>query len=127
MNSIFLKNTDNMETEKMTVQVQQVRLHIMEMEQSIDVQVNRPVIIGRSDNRSQVDVDLTQFGGFRLGLSRQHLRLAPGGHTIIATDLQSRNGTKLNGVAMRPMQDYVLANGDILQLSGLDIQVAFIG
>lgn len=101
-----------------------IQLTIQDTGESVEVLVNRPIIIGRSDVGSEVDIDLTSAGGYRLGISRQHVRLTTEGNAIVAMDLQSRNGTRLNGETMRPMQPYHLRDGDILQMSSLGLRVS---
>ena len=118
-----LDNASFMDTEKMMFLPHQVRLVIGHTSECVEVFVTRPIIIGRSDDGSAVDVDLTHKGGYRMGISRQHMQLAPAGENIIATDLNSRNGSKINGQSMRPMQAYAIHSGDTLQLSGLDLHI----
>ena len=115
------------DTEKMMILPRHVRLVISTTSEHVEVFVTRPIIIGRSDDGKEVDVDLTLKGGYRLGISRQHMQLAPAGENITATDLNSRNGSKINGESMRPMQPYPIHTGDTLQLSGLDLHVRSIG
>ena len=116
-------NNSMMDTEKMVFLPHQVRLVVGHTSEFVEVFVTRPIIIGRSDDDSAVDVDLTHQGGYRLGISRQHMQLAPAGANIVATDLNSRNGSKINGQSMRPMQAYPIQSGDTLQLSGLDLHI----
>lgn len=122
-NNQAFNNTNMMETEKLAFLPRRVRLIISETNEAVEVMVNRPIILGRNDGNKPVDVDLTPKGGYRLGISRQHMRLAPAGEKIVATDLDSRNGSKINGQPMRPMHNYVIHTGDVLQLSGLDIYI----
>ena len=118
-----LNDNSMMDTEKMMFLPHQVRLVVGHTSEFVEVFVTRPIIIGRSDDDSAVDVDLTHKGGYRLGISRKHMQLAPAGENIVATDLNSRNGSKINGQAMRPMQSYTIHTGDTLQLSGLDLHI----
>ena len=127
LNNHSLNKASLMDTEKMMSLPRQVRLVIGETGECVEVFVSRPIIIGRSDEDKQVDVDLTHKGAYRLGLSRQHMQLAPAGENIVATDLNSRNGSKINGQSMCPMQPYAIHSGDTLQLSGLDLHVRSIG
>ena len=116
-------NPQLFDTEKMSFPPRHVRFVVEETNEMVEVFVSRPIIIGRSDTNSPVDVDLTHKGGYRLGISRQHLALMPAGTAVVATDLDSRNGSKLNGEAMNPKQHYVIHSGDTLQLSGLNLHI----
>lgn len=64
------------------------------------------VVVGRS---SACDIHLPDQA-----VSRQHIRLTCRGGTWLATDLGSRHGTSLGGVALRKDESAPLANGDTL-------------
>ncbi len=76
------------------------------------------VLIGRTDPVSRVfpDVDLTPHGGYEAGVSRKHCRIIKQGEQFFVEDLQSTNGTKLNGRFIPPNQPQPLKDGDILEL-----------
>lgn len=76
------------------------------------------VVIGRSDpaTNTLVDVDLTSLGGIAGGVSRQHARLMFVQNTWTIEDLDSTNGTRLNGVPLRPYEPQPLHDGDQVQL-----------
>lgn len=60
--------------------------------------------IGKGD---QADVILKN-----LGISRMHARITCRGDHCFLTDLNSRNGTSLNGVLLNPEEEQLLADGD---------------
>jgi len=72
------------------------------------------VVIGRSDpaTNTLVDVDLTSLGGVSGGVSRQHARLVFARNAWTIEDLESTNGTYLNGVPLRPFEPQPLRDGD---------------
>ncbi len=76
------------------------------------------VLIGRADPVSRVfpDVDLTPHGGYEAGVSRKHCRIIKQGDQFFVEDLQSTNGTKLNGRFIPPNQPQPLKDGDTLEL-----------
>ncbi|MDW8028914.1 MAG: zinc ribbon domain-containing protein [Armatimonadota bacterium] len=76
------------------------------------------VLIGRADPVSRVfpDVDLTPHGGYEAGVSRKHCRIIKQGDQFFIEDLQSTNGTKLNGRFITPNQPQPLNDGDVLEL-----------
>src|SRR5919206_2309216 len=55
-------------------------------------------------------------------VSADHLEIAPKGAAVMATDLDSRNGTLLNGERLeRPRR---LRNGDVVQIGRFRLEVA---
>lgn len=81
------------------------------------------VLIGRADPVSRVfpDVDLTPHGGYEAGVSRKHCRILKQGDQFLVEDLQSTNGTKLNGQFIPPNQPRPLKDGDVLELGVLKV------
>ncbi len=75
------------------------------------------VLIGRADPVSRVfpDVDLTPHGGHEAGVSRRHCRIFRQGDQFFVEDLQSTNGTRLNGQFIPPNQPRPLNDGDVLE------------
>lgn len=61
-------------------------------------------MIGKS---SQMDIVLKA-----IGVSRIHARITCRGDNCFLTDLNSRNGTRLNGVLLKPEEEQILADGD---------------
>ncbi len=70
-------------------------------------------------------VDLTVFGGYKLGVSRMHAELVLRGHSLRLVDLGSTNGTFVNGTRLLPREQRGLNNGDTLQLGNLIMRVVF--
>jgi predicted component of type VI protein secretion system len=55
-------------------------------------------------------------------VSADHLEIAPKGAAVMATDLDSRNGTLLNGQRLeRPRR---LRNGDVIQIGGVRLELS---
>ncbi len=72
------------------------------------------LLIGRSEH---CDVTLDDDA-----VSADHLEIAPKGAAVMATDLDSRNGTLLNGDRLeRPRR---LRNGDVIQVGRFRLEVA---
>jgi pSer/pThr/pTyr-binding forkhead associated (FHA) protein len=69
------------------------------------------------------DIDLSPFGAEKYGVSRIHAEvlLKPDGIFII--DLDSANGTKVNGTQIETVTPVHLRHGDIIQLGGLSVQL----
>jgi hypothetical protein len=78
-------------------------------------------IVGRADPVSKFfpDVDLTPYGALDHGVGRRHLRLFVQSGQIMAEDLDTTNGTLLNGQKLVAKQPQPLHTGDQLQLGKL--------
>jgi len=82
-------------------------------------------LIGRSDRKARlfVDVDITGTDGQTYGVSRRHARMHfLNGHFLLE-DLESLNGTYLNGRKLRPYLPEVLHDGDEIKLGSLVLKV----
>ncbi len=81
------------------------------------------VLIGRADPVSRVfpDVDLTPHGGYEAGVSRRHCRIFRQGDQFFVEDLQSTNGTKVNGQFIPPNRPHPLKDGDVLELGAFKV------
>jgi pSer/pThr/pTyr-binding forkhead associated (FHA) protein len=95
------------------------------LEQTIVVSTGQSVILGRSDenNPNEVNIDLRPFGASDKSVSRRHARLHRTSSIIYITDLNSRNGTFLNGERLSPHQSRILRDEDEVQLGRLVFRV----
>jgi hypothetical protein len=86
------------------------------------------VVIGRRDpiTEQAPEIDLDQFAGYRMGVSRRHaiMRLMNGSLTLL--DLGSANGTYLNGKRLKPREPEVLLENDIMRLGQIVMTVKFV-
>jgi hypothetical protein len=85
------------------------------------------VILGRKrDETAEEDfINLSVYQAYSLGVSRQHVRINYGDDGYRVEDLNSVNGTWLNGNRLESGQDYLLRRGDHLQLGELMMFVYF--
>jgi pSer/pThr/pTyr-binding forkhead associated (FHA) protein len=83
------------------------------------------VILGRLDATRAVfpDVDLTNEGGLTSGVSRRHARIFRAGNSVAIEDLDSLNGTFLNGERLVPKIPYPMSDGDEVQIGTLTLVV----
>ena len=81
------------------------------------------MVIGRSDPIRNLypDVDMTNYGGDKGGVSRTHARLILQGPQMYIEDLNSTNFTFINKQKLRPGQRYPLKNGDEIRLGLLTV------
>ena len=80
--------------------------------------------LGR-DGADKPDLDLTLYGGLEKGVSRRHALIDNALGNAILIDLESRNGTYLNGQPITPHLPYILHTGDEIRLGSLAIHVYF--
>jgi len=72
------------------------------------------------------DIDLTPYNAYESGVSRLHavIRVREDGRVTI-TDLDSSNGTRVNGIKLPPNRPQQLRHGDMVSLGKLAFQVLF--
>ncbi|GAB4453666.1 MAG: hypothetical protein Kow0031_35860 [Anaerolineae bacterium] len=106
----------------------QVCLRIGPDRQLIQFQLSESVCIGRLDPGQDIfpDIDLTQFNLEAKAVSRRHVRLFVEDTVVMVEDLDSLNGTFLNGQRLPPFLSVPLSNGDNLRLSSLQMEVSFL-
>lgn len=85
------------------------------------------IVLGRRDpiTNATPDVDLTPFAGYRMGVSRRHAAILLAGNNLHLTDLDSSNGTFLNGQRLAPNRPYTLHDGDEVRLGQLVMGIRF--
>lgn len=81
------------------------------------------LIIGRGDPTKnwQPDVDLRNYGGQALGVSRLHAAIKQHENGIYLIDLFSFNGTFINEIMLFPYQPQPVGQGDTIRIGQLKI------
>lgn len=82
--------------------------------------------VGRSltSDLQQNSVDLSPFGAREKGVSRRHIKIVDRDRLTYVADLNSSNGTWLNGRRLIAYNEYLLHDGDELRLGLLKIRVS---
>lgn len=104
-------------------------LYVLDHGVVLEFPLAQPVVLGRRDRPGapgQADVDLTPFNAQENGVSRQHVVIAVQNGRVSIKDLNSMNGTFLNGYVLQPLHSYRLRHGDELTLGRLSFQVSFV-
>lgn len=85
------------------------------------------VVFGRAkDNEGPtVDVDLSSYQAAEKGVSRVHAAFEIVGRNLMVTDLNSSNGTFLNGQRLAPHQRRIVRDSDEVRLGELMIYISF--
>ena len=105
----------------------EIAVYVAEEEEAQLVNLTREVVLGRygakvADAATPV-FDLTNFGAMEYGVSRKHALLRRLGSDIVIIDLESTNGTWLNGVQLNPNQPVMLKSSDKILLARLMLQI----
>lgn len=102
-------------------------LHIRDAPESVTLQPQKRILLGRSDTTSiqSPDCDLTPYGALEKGVSRIHAAIVRNDDTLTLMDMGSSNGTHLNGQRLLPEQPRVLRDGDELRLGKLVAHIYF--
>jgi len=94
-----------------------------------------PIIVSKKEERITIGravpgsesplVDLMEYGAGMLGISRIHAAITPSEHGYMIEDMNSTNGTWLNGVRLMPHAPSMLHNGDKLRLGEMSLFIYF--
>jgi pSer/pThr/pTyr-binding forkhead associated (FHA) protein len=93
-----------------------------------DVATAEEIVIGRKprDRDPNVTVQLDEHDGHKYGVSRYHaMIIAMQGHLTLR-DLDSVNGTLLNGQRCVKLHSYVLRSGDVISLGQMQLTIEFL-
>lgn len=84
--------------------------------------------VGRSStvNTRRIDIDMELYDKGYFGVSRFHAMIIPDSqHGLIIKDMQSTNGTYINGKKLKANETYPLADGDFVKFGNLKVQLFF--
>lgn len=92
-----------------------------------NLRLAKDIVVGRGTNpdSNTVKVDLDNVGGSNNGVSRNHAYVQLIDGCVSVRDLNSTNGTFLNGAELYPMRNYALENGDVLTLGKVQLKINF--
>ncbi|MBN1202549.1 MAG: FHA domain-containing protein [Anaerolineae bacterium] len=93
----------------------------------IMVQVKEELVLGRlsAHDGGITYINLTAYGAADRGVSRRHARLLRDGSAIYLMDLNSTNGTHLNGDPLPSGVEQRIRDGDEIMLGRLKVYVYF--
>lgn len=104
-----------------------LRFHLIDHDQTIDAVLRDEIVMGRTVEGQIVtpNIDLSSFDAYEEGVSRLHAILKLENGQIKLVDLNSSNGTRINGQKVMPQIENLLRNGDLLTLGKLRLQILF--
>ncbi|HLU11774.1 MAG TPA: FHA domain-containing protein [Oceanobacillus sp.] len=91
----------------------------------LDTPTVQGYILGRSDEHSDFapDVDLANYGARDKGVSRRHAALVRYHGRLHILDLNSVNGTFLNGTRLLSDNPYPVSAGDEIRIGTLNLRI----
>lgn len=91
------------------------------------VSTAREIALGRRSRPAdpEVTVDLQEHGGVEAGVSRYHAMIVVVKGVLYLRDLNSVNGTFLNGHRLVPIASYPVKNGDVITLGELSLTLEY--
>jgi pSer/pThr/pTyr-binding forkhead associated (FHA) protein len=94
---------------------------------TVAVKLKERITIGRSGTEGeQPDLDFSSFAALDKGMSRLHAAFLYQEEHIFLEDLNSTNGTRINGLKLLPGKRYRLRNGDELEFGSLRVVVRLV-
>lgn len=102
-----------------------LEMEIMNTGRTVVLSADREVLVGRLDAAHGIfpELDTTSDGGLEEGVSRRHARIYAREGTCFVEDLDSTNGTFLNGERITPYLPYAFHDGDVLTFGTLEVKV----
>lgn len=88
-----------------------------------DEQVFLPIAANRLVIGRKIDASGTVLADYEVdasGISRQHLAFEHNGSEYVIKDLESKNGSYLNGERLHPHREYVLHDGDRIRIATVE-------
>ncbi len=102
-----------------------VTLHLLDTGQVLPLTERNEFTLGRISEGQSImpDIDLSPYQAYARGVSRLHAVLKREASRVFLMDLGSSNGTFVNGKRLAPNVDQSVANGDVIALGKLKIQI----
>lgn len=95
--------------------------------QEVRVEPKDEILFGRGDASApkNPDVDLNPYGALDNGVSRTHAAIRRKDKSLMLVDLNSTNGTFINGQQIPPQQPRIIRDGDEIQFGKLIATIYF--
>lgn len=105
-----------------------LRLKVGPHQKEFEAVLDKTIHLGRLDPKANVfpEIDLTDENGIENGISRKHVRLLYRQGKVMVEDLGSINGTTLNSRKLSAYLPEELADGDMLVLGKLSVEITII-
>lgn len=107
------------------IKTRPIVLYISRDDLPISLERRADLVLGRNEGNVSADLDLTPYGAQEKGVSRHHARLNGVGAPPTLMDLDSYNGTFINGERLTPGRSYTLKSSDEIRLGRLTLRIYF--
>jgi hypothetical protein len=101
-----------------------------ENQTTVGIEVRDRIVLGRGDPVASFypDLDLSPYGGQEGGVSRRHAAIIQDeeNKALYVEDLNSTNGTRINGFSLEPRRRYRLRDGDELEFGHVHMILRFV-
>lgn len=95
---------------------------------TLGVTIQETMLVGREDAKSGrvPEIDFAPFDGLHSGVSRNHAIITYEDGALFVEDLNSTNGTRINGFQLKPHRVYRLRDGDEMEFGRLRVVLRFV-
>lgn len=89
--------------------------------------VEETIVLGRNSSTKKIqnDIDLSSLDVKKI-ISRRHAKIQRSSSEFVLYDLESRNGTYLNGTRLSSKKPYTLTSGDVIEFGFGGVKLTFI-
>ncbi len=96
-------------------------------QQVVTINDQEEITLGRVDRFTSrlPSINLTSVGAWENGVSRQHASIRRSGDNLFVIDLDSTNGTFINGTRMMPYKPSIIHDGDLIRFGLFEVTIRF--
>lgn len=99
---------------------------LLNVGEPIGLVTEKEFTLGRAEAmNNEFLVNLDEFQAYAMGVSRRHAQIKAAGDKYELIDLNSSNGTWLNGERLLPNKQHDLLSGSVIQLGRLQLVVVY--
>ena len=124
----YSEKIEKLDVDEKIIPTNAIAIYFAETTKPVEILVEPEFVIGRkvvATESLETFLDLSDFDGFRMGLSRRHAMIRRAESTYEIIDLSSTNGTWLNDERLVPYTPYPLPSGSQLRLSRIRLFVFY--
>jgi len=127
INLDYLEKFEELSVDEKIIPANGIAVYFAGTTKPVVIRTDKEFVIGRRVTvTSEAMLDLSEFDGFKMGLSRRHVMIRQaktGGYEVI--DLSSTNGSWLNDERLVPYTPYPMPSGSQLRLSRMRLFVYY--
>ena len=102
-----------------------IEVSVLNTGRKVLLSTEQEILVGRLDAAHGIfpELDMTPDGGLEQGVSRRHARIYARDGTCFVEDLDSTNGTFLNGERVTPYLPYAFKDGDKITFGTMRLEI----